>query len=172
MHEAPEWILVGRVRRPHGNRGQLLVQSLSERDERFVTGARLHLSMKGALDRSPVRIVSVRKAEKGLIVLLEGLDTREKAEKYTGAEFFIPFSKLAPARAGAYYPFQLEGCEVYDGDRLIGSVVALTESKANPYLEIETGGEGAPVLVPFVREVIRSVDLDRGRIDIVEGFLR
>jgi 16S rRNA processing protein RimM len=171
LHDVPEWIIVGRVKRAHGTAGELLVESLTDFDERFGDGVELHLARKGEEEKQLVRIASSRPVHEGIIVRLEGVSDREQAKAYTAAELFIPLDQVGPAGDDSFYTFELNQCRVYQGDELVGSVEALVESRANPYLEV-SGEDGKTVLVPFVKDVIHSIDVEAGRIELSEGFLR
>lgn len=157
--------------RPHGTRGELLLVPLTDRDERFSVGAELFLARRGESEKSKVRVRSVRETAKGFLAGFEGYGSRELARELAGGDLFIPGELLAEAEPGAYYGFQLEGCSVFQADREIGSVISLEQSRANPYLVVATPEEGREFCIPFVGEVILSVDLDGDRIDILEGFL-
>ncbi|MBE0429250.1 MAG: 16S rRNA processing protein RimM [Thermoleophilia bacterium] len=173
MKESPEWILVGMIKRIHGPHGEMLVMPFTDHaEERFKAGSVLYLSRKRHEERLKVRTASSRFSHRGPVIVLEGYGSREKALPLFGANLFIRAADLAAPEAGSYYSFQVEGCEVYAGRQLIGKVAGLEETpRANPYLKVDPG-EGKPlVLIPFVSDVVRSVDLDARRIEIIEDFL-
>lgn len=171
MEHAPEWILVGEIRRPHGNTGEMLLKSYSERGERFLPGSKLFMEQKEGHGRREVEVVSCRRTAKGLLIRLNEIDTRGLARELNGSLLFIPGSALEPLEDGSYYDFQLEGAAVYEGSKRIGSVRALLETAANPVLEIKPESGGAKIYLPFVSDVILTVDPLNQRIDIREGFL-
>ena len=160
------------VKRIHGNNGELLIKPLTGRLERFAAGSSLYLVRKREKERSPVTIETSRGSDRGPIVRLSGVWSRDEAKELFGASLFIPAADLDEPESGTYYAFQVEGCEVYEGEKRVGVVIKLQElPKANPYIEIDPGGEEKPVLIPFIRQVIKKIDLDKQRIEIVEGFL-
>ncbi|MDO8736706.1 MAG: ribosome maturation factor RimM [Thermoleophilia bacterium] len=169
---APEWILVGLVKRIHGTGGEMLILQLTESDERFAAGSELHLMRKREQELTPVRIESSRGSDRGPIVRLEGIASLEDAKPLFGASLFIRATELDEPEEGSYYAFQIEGCEVYEGERLVGIVTRLAETpKANPYIEIEPDGdEEKLLLVPFISQAIISVDVENRRIELAEGF--
>ncbi|MHB1390661.1 MAG: ribosome maturation factor RimM [Thermoleophilia bacterium] len=173
MRQAPEWILVGLVKRIHGRDGELMILPLTQRDgELFAAGAELNLSLKRQDVRVLVKIATSRTTDRGPLIRLEGFSTREEVWELFGASFFIRSSELPQLPAGDYYPFQLEGCEVFAGEQKIGAVTDLREPpRGNPYLEIDPGDEQPLVLVPFVSQVVTGIDLEQERIDILPGFL-
>lgn len=171
MEHAPEWILVGEIRRPHGNTGEMLLKSYSERGDRFVPGSKIFIEEKEGRGRREVEVVSSRSTAKGLLIKLDGIDSRQQAGELNGSLLFIPGAALEPLEDGSYYDFQLEGALVYEGRKRIGTVSALLETAANPVLEIRPESGGARFYLPFVSDVILAVDLLDRRIDIREGFL-
>jgi len=172
MKGAPEWILVGMVKRIHGNNGEMLIRQLTDRDERFNAGSELYLVRKRETGRTLVKIESSRSSDRGPLVRLEGIDSRESAEPLFGASLFVPVEELEKPEAGTFYAFQIEGCEVYEGEQLVGTVTRLAESsKANPYLEIQPVETGHAILIPFIKEAILKVDVENRRIEIDEGFV-
>ncbi|MHB0915288.1 MAG: ribosome maturation factor RimM [Thermoleophilia bacterium] len=171
MPDNPEWIIVGRVRRPHGAGGEMVVETLTDHDERFAPGAELQVDPEGEGESPPFVVVASRPADKGIIVRVAGVDSREEAKGLIGAGLFIPFSRLAPAAEGSYYSHQVEGCRVYQDDTLVGEVAALRESRANPYLEVVLADGQKPVLIPFVRDAILGIDIEGRRIEINKGFI-
>ncbi|MHB1412449.1 MAG: ribosome maturation factor RimM [Thermoleophilia bacterium] len=169
---APDWVLVGMVKRIHGREGEMLIMPLTDRSDRFEAGAELYLARKRRQERLPVRITAMRRSDRGPLVRIEGYDSQEKAQELFGASLFVPGAEVAPVGEDAFFAFQLEGLEVYAGGERVGSVSAVHESrKANPYLEIDPGGDSETVYIPFVRQVVLSIDLEAGRIEIPEGFL-
>lgn len=169
---APEWILVGMVKRIHGTGGEVLIKQLTENAERFAAGSELHLMRKREEERTPVLIETSRTSDRGPIVRFEGIGSQEEAKPLFGASLFIRATELDEPEEGSYYAFQIEGCEVYEGERLVGTVFRLVESpKANPYIEIEPEGEEEKLmLVPFISQAILSVDVVNRRIELADGF--
>jgi 16S rRNA processing protein RimM len=75
-----------------------------------------------------------------------------------------------PLPEGEYWAEDLSGCAVVDGDRVIGSVVRMLPLPSCEVLEVrrEDGGE---LLVPMVRDAIRSIDVGAHRVDIDLSFI-
>jgi 16S rRNA processing protein RimM len=71
---------------------------------------------------------------------------------------------------GEYWAHELEGCAVWDGGRRLGEVRRMLPLPSCEVLEVERdcGGE---LLVPMVRDAIRSVDVAARRIDVDLAFL-
>lgn len=168
--DLPETISVGRVLRPHGVRGDVVVEVLSDVPGRFKKGSRV----TGVREGAPPTVLTVatgRVHKNGAVVRFEGYDSREKAEQLRGLDLEIPRSEVPKAKRGTYYHFELLGCRVHEDGRELGKVVEVVEDGGGVMLIVE--GEGRRVPVPFVKEILRKVDVAAGRIDVAlpEGLL-
>jgi len=168
--DLPETISVGRVLRPHGVRGDVVVEVLSDVPGRFKKGSRV----TGVREGAPPIILTVatgRVHKSGAVVRFEGYDSRERAEELRGLDLEIPRSEVPKANRGTYYHFELLGCVVHEDGRELGKVVEVVEDGGGVMLIVE--GEGRRVPVPFVKEILKRGDVARGRIDLAlpEGFL-
>ncbi|HJR60250.1 MAG TPA: ribosome maturation factor RimM [Vicinamibacterales bacterium] len=164
-----ELILVGRVARAHGNRGQVIVNPDTDfPGERFAAGTTLLVGEKA----EPKRITSVRFHQGRPVIGLEGVETIDAAETLAGAELKVAAATLAPLPAGTYYRHELVGCEVRDtGGRLIGEVAAVEGPLEMSRLVINAPhGE---VLVPLVGDICVEVDPKARRIRVAapEGLI-
>ena len=162
-------ILVGRVARAHGNRGQVIVNPDTDfPGERFAAGTTLLVGEKA----EPKRITSVRFHQGRPVIGLEGVETIDAAETLAGAELKVAATTLAPLPAGTYYRHELVGCEVRDtGGRLIGEVAAVEGPLEMSRLVINAPhGE---VLVPLVGDICVEVDPKARRIRVAapEGLI-
>jgi 16S rRNA processing protein RimM len=72
---------------------------------------------------------------------------------------------------GEWWAHELEQCEVFDGERLLGTVSRLIELPSCEAIEVVTASGAAPLLVPLVRDAIRKVDTSARRIDVDGEFL-
>jgi len=96
----------------------------------------------------------------GLVAKLQGVDDRDRALALKGIEIGIPRSELPALRESAqeYYWTDLEGCKVINQDGIeFGIVDSLMETGANDVLVVKNGRER---LIPYIDDVIESVDLD------------
>jgi 16S rRNA processing protein RimM len=159
---APE-LQAGRVGRPHGLDGSF-----------YVTGPRPRLLTLGTSVTVAGRIAAiVRRAgtEQRPIVRLRGVEDRSAAEALRGHALTVE-PRQAPALAeGEWWAHELEGCEVVDGDRLLGIVSRLIELPSCEALEVKRPEGGEPLLVPMVKDAIRRVEPSEGRIEVNLDFL-
>lgn len=157
-----EWLSAGRVGRAHGLDGSFVVTR--PRPPLLVLGASLRV---GDEDRELVRRAGT---DDKPIVRLEGVDAREAAEALRGQELLAPRSAAPPLSDDEYWPEDLEGCTVTDGDVTVGVVRSLVGYPSVDVLEVEREG-AEPLLVPMVHDAIRSVDVAAKRIDVSLAFL-
>ena len=103
------------------------------------------------------------------ILRLEGSSTRDDAEALRGHELTIPRSDDMLGE-DEFWARDLEGCAVVDGDVVVGFVRRMSALPSVEVLEVDRA-DGSELLVPLVRDCIRSIDLEARRIDIDLGFL-
>jgi 16S rRNA processing protein RimM len=83
----------------------------------------------------------------------------------------VPSAQAPVLEEGEWWAHELEGCEVRDGERVLGDVVRLLELPSCEALEVSPRGGGPVVLVPMVKDAVRSVAVAEGRIDVDLDFL-
>jgi 16S rRNA processing protein RimM len=160
-----EMVLVGRIARAHGNRGQVIVDPSTDfPDERFKAGSKLFIQRGEVVDS--VLVEQVRFHRGRPIVGLTGIDTMDAAEGLAGSELRIPADALQPLPAGSYYHHELVGCvvETPRGES-IGRVTAVEGDAAASRLVVES--RTGDVLVPIVESICVEVDV-AGRKVVVE----
>jgi 16S rRNA processing protein RimM len=96
------------------------------------------------------------------ILRLEGCTSRDDAEALRGAELMVP---AAPLEEDEYWAADLVGCTVVDGERVVGEVTRMIALPSCEALEV------GDVLIPMVRDAIRSIDITAARIDVDMAFV-
>jgi 16S rRNA processing protein RimM len=161
--DLPETVAVGRILRPHGIKGEVAVEVLSDVPGRFETGSRVQGVREGKPSRTLV-VVASRPQKGGAVVRFEGFEDRDQAEELRGLDLEVPRSEVPKAPEGTYYQYELLGCLCFNEGAELGRVVEVTEDGGGIMLIVE--GDGRRVPVPFVREFLRAVDVEAGRIDL------
>jgi len=156
-------VAVGRVLRPQGVRGEVVVQVLSDVPGRFQKGSRL-LAVREGEAPLPLVVAAGRPHKSGAVVRFEGFEDRDQAEALRALDLEVPRSEVPKAPRGTYYQFELLGCLCRNEGEALGRVVEVTEDGGGVMLIVE--GEGRRVPVPFVKEFLRKVDVAEGRIDL------
>lgn len=166
----PELVRIGQITAPHGVRGAVRVFPVTDFPERFTTLRRV---LVGGADR-PMG-VRFRGFVKNLVILeLEGVADRNRAETLRGQDLYVPRPEVHPLPEGYYYDFDLIGLDVVDPrGRPIGRLVDVDHnSPANDLYVVETA-PGKRCLVPAVRQFVKEIDLAAGRVVIapIPGLL-
>jgi 16S rRNA processing protein RimM len=119
---------------------------------------------------TPMTIARAAGTDDRPILRLDGTTTREAVLALRGEDLLVARGDLPPLPEGEYWAEDLSGCAVVDGDRVIGSVVRMLPLPSCEVLEVrrEDGGE---LLVPMVRDAIRSIDFGAHRVDIDLSFI-
>ena len=169
----PDRLVVGRVVRPHGVRGELSVEVLSDAPERFVPGAELGVGDPDGPDPLGTAVVLAARLHLGRLLLsLEGVEDRDTADRLRGAWLSIPATSARPLDPGEFWAHQLVGLAVVDYQgRERGRVADVVPGAAHDLLAVEVPG-GATALVPAVAALV-TVELEAGRVlvEAVPGLL-
>jgi 16S rRNA processing protein RimM len=163
---ADSMVTVGRIIRPHGHRGSVVVAPETDfPDERFKPGSELFWR-RGAEADSIVRVAESREYRGRWVVTLEGVATMNEAEALRGVELKVPADAVHPLKAREYYLHDLEGCEVVTpAGETVGRVAGVQFGSGAPLLQV-TDEHGGEVLVPMVEGICREIDPGAKRIVI------
>ena len=153
----------GRVGKPHGLDGSFYVT-------RAVTRL-LELGATVAVAGTEAEIVRRAGTAEHPIVRLAGVEDRAAAEKLRGAELTVQPQELPALGEGEWWAHELAGCVVRDGEHEVGVVTGLLELPSCEALEVRRSDAPGTLLVPLVKDAVRSVATNRREIDIDLGFL-
>lgn len=162
MNVQPEWLLAGRVGRPHGLDGSFHVTRpnaplLAAASTVVVDDRELDITRRAGTDRR-------------VIIRLRDHEDRGAAESLRGKDLLVRRTVAPELGPDEWWAEDLAGCAVHDGGRAVGTVRRLIELPSCEVLEVERP-EGGDLLVPLVTDAVRDVDLDRRLIDIDLEFL-
>jgi len=163
--DLPESVTVGRVLRPHGVRGEVVVEVLSDVPDRFDPGSRM-LGIREGRPPVPLQVAAGRVHKNGAVVRFAGCEDRDRAEELRDLWLEVPRSEVPAAEPGTYYQYELVGCLCRVGGEELGRVVEVVEDGGGLLLIIEGGEGGRRIPVPFVREFLREVDVAEARIEL------
>jgi 16S rRNA processing protein RimM len=170
----PDWddlILVGRIARTHGLRGEVAIEVVSDfADDRFKPGKTLW--RRDAQGVVSLAIASVRPHHDRALVCFDGVDTIEAAEALGRAELRVAATDSVALPAGTYHHYDLVGCEVVtDGGTMVGRVSGVGGKRTASCLIVQ--GAAREVLVPLVESICVEIDLTGKRIVIAppDGLL-
>lgn len=165
----PAFLAVGKLRHPHGVRGEMLMEVFTDFPERLQPGVVLFVGQAG----TQLRLIKSRQHREGLLMTFEGFTSPEEVGLFRNQIVYVRTADRPPLANGEYYHHQLIGLQaVSDAGKTIGIVTAILETGASDVLVIlpETGPE---ILVPVVDSFIREIDLDKRTISVqlIPGML-
>jgi 16S rRNA processing protein RimM len=159
--ERVQWLAAGQVGRPHGLDGSF-----------YVTRARGTLLVLGATVRlgdDEVEIVRRAGTDERPILRLAGHEGRDAAVALRGRELMVHRDVVPELGEDEWYAEDLEGLRVVDGGYAVGRVRRMLALPSCEVLEVERDGDD--LLVPLVRDAVRSIDVDAGVVDVDLAFL-
>lgn len=164
------WIVLGKVLRPHGLEGLVRVRSYAESEVSFEKAGVLFLSPVSG-KTTPGRVLSARPHKNIVLMKLEGVDSAEAAEELRGAEVLVPAETIS-REEGEFLWQELIGLRVFlDSGEYIGDVSRIIDAGGNEIYVV--GRDKKEIYVPATHEVVAEIDLDKRRMTIsaMEGLL-
>ncbi len=159
---APEWLIAGRVGRPHGLDGSFHVTR--PRPALLPLGGTLRIAGRDA------EIVRRAGTEDRPILRVDLAASREEVDALRSQDLLVARASAPPLDPDEWYAEDLEGLRVVDGAAEVGTVLALRALPSCEVLEVAREG-GEELLVPLVRDAVRGVDLAAGTVDVDLAFL-
>lgn len=164
----PRFLAVGRVLRPHGVRGELRVEIMTDHPERLSFHPVLYLGP----EHTPYDLEGVRFHKGAALIKLTGCDDRNAAEALRNQLVQIPFEDAVPLEEGEFYEFQIMGAEVItETGETLGRVVEVIETGANDVYVVQ--GPRGELLIPVIEDVVQELDLENQRmvVTLLPGLL-
>ncbi|MFI5314370.1 MAG: ribosome maturation factor RimM [Myxococcota bacterium] len=162
-----DWVELGRVLRPHGLAGCLLVGLHSDDPSNLIAAETLRLA--GDPGTIPFRVASAESAGAGpggrarVRLSLVGLDTRDRAKPFVGSGVMIPAVDLAALPEGEFYWRDLIGLQALAGDgSWLGVLAEILPTAAADVLVIRR--DGPDLLLPVTERLIARLDRERGEL--------
>lgn len=185
MTAGVEYASVGKVRRPHGVRGELVVEALTDEPGAILAPGRRVFQGTHAGDlyvdprsREPrvLTVTGLRPFKEGWLVTFDAVTDRTEAERWNGRHLLVPVDELSEPDEGEVFAHELVGMMLVeaDSDEPIGEVIEFYELPQGLLLEFRVGGgDKATAQLPFVDEFVEEVDREgrRIRVRLPDGLL-
>ena len=159
-------VIVGRILKPRGLRGEMMAEVISDSPGRFSAGGVIYLGGQ------PHKIQRSSSLPRGRVAIkLEGIDSQSEAASLGDSFLMVPESMAPCLPDGKYYHFQIIGIDVYTRQgEYLGQITQILSPGANDVYVASRGGE--ELLIPALDEVILEVNLDRRAmtVDLPEGL--
>ena len=163
----PLYLSVGFLRRPHGVKGEIIMDLHTDFPERMKKGRKVFVGE----DHKLMTLTNVRPHQSGLLVKFDDIDTPEDAGLYRNQWVYVQ-TKDVPLSQGQHYKHELLGLKVVDEqDNLLGELVEILETGANDVYVVRNDS-GKELLLPNIPSVVLDLDIDRGtlKVHLLEGL--
>lgn len=163
---------IGALRRPHGVRGAIKVESYSGEADHFRS---LHeVDVIHGAQRRTLEVVSVDVHNGTPVLRFKGIDTPEEAKRFGGWEIVVPRELAAPTGENEYYIEDLIDARVLYTGQNVGTIESVVEGGQSQLLEVrldEPDGANRTVLVPFLNRFIGTVDVVARTVELRERWI-
>ena len=151
------FVLVGRVSKPHGIKGELKIFPYSGHPEDFTFFKEVLLLQRDKSEGKAFTVTRSRGQGKFAILKLDGVEGRDASESFSGQEVWTRMEMLPPLEDDEFYWHEMVGLQVVtDAGRQLGTVTSLFTSGAQDILVIT--GTGQEYLIPAQNEFIVTLD--------------
>ena len=164
---------IGQIVNTHGIKGEIKVTPFTNDITRFddlkeviLDTGKEQLNLKSKKESKLYKVEGVRYHKNMVLIKLEGINTPEQADLLRNAYLEVDREHAVPLEEGTYYIVDLIGLEVYTEEgKLLGKVDDIYNTGANDIYVIKDE-LGKQVLLPGIKDVIKNVDLEGGKITV------
>lgn len=154
-----EYISIGQIINSHGVKGELKIFPLTDDINRF-KGIK-----KVFIDGVERKVTWVKIATPKVILKIEGIETIEEALLYKNKYVEVNRENAVKLKEGCHFIADLIGCVVYDTlNKKLGTVTEVLQTGSNDVYVVK--GEGKELLVPALKSVVESIDVESEKIVI------
>jgi len=158
----PEFLVVGKLGKPHGVDGEIVMEVYTDFPERLQEGAVVYVGKQF----KPLQITRRRVHARGLLLCFDGYLTRENVAELTNLLVQVRTSGLPVLQEGEYYQHQLMGLNVVDErGEMLGRITGIIETGANDVFIVQ-GEDEHEILIPAIDSVVINIDLEASQIRI------
>lgn len=162
------WVILARLIRPQGRRGEILAEILTDFPERFADRRRLYLvsSETSATSLREVALENHWPHKERIVLKFAGIDSINEAEELRGLLVAIPASERATISDDAVFISDLIGCRIVDLNsqaKVVGTVSDVDNEAGLLTVKTPAGGEA---FIPFAKAYLVSIDLAGKRIEM------
>ncbi|MBN2549466.1 MAG: 16S rRNA processing protein RimM [Anaerolineales bacterium] len=165
----PVFLVVGKLRRPHGLGGEMIMEVITDFPERLLSGVEVYVGE----DHRPIKIRSRRRYADGLLIAFDGYHDPESAGTLRNNLVYVRSIDRPPLPDGEYYHHQLLGLKVVTDDgHDLGILEQILDTGANEVYVVRPP-HGREILLPAIESVILAINLKQGQmlIHAIPGLL-
>lgn len=150
----PVFLVIGHLQRPHGLKGEIEMQVLTDFPQRIKKGKVVYVGDS----HKEMTILGTRWKQDLMLIQFKGIEIREEVATYTNNNVYVKRMTLPPLPEGEYYHHQLIGLDVIENGQKIGQVKDILETGANDVYLIRTINK-KELLLPAIESVILEIDI-------------
>jgi 16S rRNA processing protein RimM len=174
MAETSRQVLVGRLRKPHGLKGDCNLFPLTDDPATvFAPGREIWVvDLSGDVVAGPLKVERSREYHREWLVKFAGVESRDALEPFRAHFLGVPADHLAPLDADEVYLHELDGFSVRLADETpLGLVSAVYELPSGIMIEVQ--GPKREFLLPYKKEFVQQVDRVGRRLTVAppEGLI-
>lgn len=156
--DKPSYLAIGKLRRPHGVHGEIIMEIFTDFPERLRRGSLVYVGD----DHQEIRLNSVRPNGTTLLISLAGYTTPETIGVYRNQIVYVPAADRPPLPEGEYYHHQIIGLKVITEEgRELGVIHEILETGANDVCVVRPA-IGSDMLLPLIDPVVLEINLEKG----------
>ena len=168
-NDEPVFVIIGKFRRPHGIKGEIVMSVLTDFPELIHQGQMVYVGER----HTPYEVKSVRWHGGDLLVALEELPDRTAVEIFRNIMVYLKAEDIPELPEGEYFIHQLVGLDVLtDQGQALGKIKEVLITGANDVYLVESE-EGKEILLPAIEQVVLDIDHESGKVivHILPGLL-
>jgi len=162
------YLIIARITSPQGNKGEVKAELITDFPERFASTRVVYIGP----GHQRYEVERYRLVDGAAVLKLRGVDTIDQAEQLRGKTVEVPEEQAVRLPPGHYFWHQIIGLEVVtvQGEHL-GKIDDILETGSNDVYVVH--GPKGELLIPAIKQVVRSVDLDQGKVtvELLPGLL-
>ena len=160
-------IKIGKIVNTVGLKGEVKVYNYSDRSEIYENTSHIYV------ENDLTAVESVRLQKNMVILKLEGISDRDRAEALRGRELYVTEEDLPELPQGQYYVRDIIGMAVREENgTFLGEVTDVIQNTAQDIFEVQKQG-GKKVLIPKVDEFVLNIDIEKKEIlvRLIDGLM-
>ena len=153
----PVYLNVGFLRRPHGVRGEIMLEIQTEHPEIFIPDAQFYIGE----EHQPYTIASSRPHKKGILLSFENIQDRDKIGKFRNTHVYAKISELPKLDDHEFYDYEIIGLEIIEEatKKSLGKIKEIIKTGAND-VYVAMQDDGKEILIPAIPDVVLEIDID------------
>ena len=173
MNEKTDFLIIGRIVRPFGTRGEVKLLPITDYINRFRGIESVYLNRAGEYEK--IEVESARIMKGAVLLKLVHVANRDDAELLRNSIVYIDRRHAVPLDDESHYYYDILGCTVITTEgETIGEVFDIQNAgSCDVYYVRAQNGSDAEVLIPAVRDVVKSIDIRKKEIciEVIDGLL-